>query len=96
MTSTLNKRIHTIIAIISAILLLFSFLISPFREELDIPIKQIDEDGILVLKLIYFITLIQLCFGFFVLKIKNNTMKITYIGWLVLTFSRILYIFYIG
>lgn len=69
------KKIITIsVLFINCILLAISFLISPYREELYLAERQINDDGVIVLNLIY-ITIIGINILFFFSKKKINFKK---------------------
>jgi len=63
----MKKIIGTFLTLTNITLLFISFLISPFRDELDIVEKQINENGLLVQRMI-FIIIIILSFSFYLMK----------------------------
>ncbi len=67
-----NKIIHSVIITLTAILIIVSLLISPYKYEWEVELKQINDNSVLVLRLIYII-LMAINIGGIFLILKSKT-----------------------
>ena len=63
--------LRIILLSISMFLFLISLLISPYKDELDLAVKQINENGLLVLRLIFIFIMIITLFYFYLKDSKR-------------------------
>lgn len=72
-----------------------SFLISPYKEELDVDQKIINDNGVLVLKLVYILVLVIGSLYFFKYKIKKDTSSVIMLLIVIFSFYKFSTLFFL-
>lgn len=92
---TTTKSMKGIYFFIIALFVCGSFLISPYKEELDVNDQIINDNGVLVLKLVYLLVLIIGALYFFRYKIKKDVLSVMMLLILFFSFYRFSALFFL-
>ena len=90
-----NKITHSILLGIIIILTCISFLLSPYDYEWEPELKQIDDDSVLVLRVIYFLMIIVAVSGLFISVKAKQKIKFIYLLFLLFLCYKMIATFFL-
>ncbi len=86
---------HVILWISSVTLILFSLVLSPYKYEWEPELKQINDNSVLVLRLIYIILLLALGVGFYLARNNKVWVKSFYLVLFTFTVYKLISLFFL-
>ena len=88
----MKKNIHLFVILLIVIGYFFSLLISPYKYEYDIELKQPNDDSILVLRLIYLILLGLSGVGLYLANVKKQNVIYLYVLIIFFIVFKVIYL----